>query len=110
MAGHLLCRTCRLTFHLGHIAEDDHGQPIGFAHGRFTPPELHAVISAFLATHMDHDIAMLGESVYDMPDLNTYMMILRAGDHTERVGRSMHQSLGGVPVILVPTDSSANNS
>ena len=71
-SAHLVCHDCQLTLHAGAIRYGADERRHGFAHGKYSPSELAALVEAFLAVHLEHRVETYAEQDFDTQDWSGY--------------------------------------
>tara|TARA_R110002073_G_scaffold27840_2_gene89077 strand:+ start:14100 stop:14795 length:696 start_codon:yes stop_codon:yes gene_type:complete len=96
-SAHLVCNDCQLTLHLGTIKYAADEKRIGFSHGKYSPSELAALIEAFIAVHLEHDVETYAERAYLRLHENDAAMDLRNGRQVNDRDRTDYVAPNRIP-------------
>lgn len=101
-SAHLVCHACRLHLHVGKIRYGETDERYGFAHGKYTPQQLSALIEAFLAVHLEHDVQAYAESKFDVQDWSGYTALRPMPTDLARFSMAQMLMIGPVAVRAEP--------
>ncbi|HUG66569.1 MAG TPA: hypothetical protein VMM76_02380 [Pirellulaceae bacterium] len=103
--GHLVCHTCRLTLCLGKLLRNDADQPIGFGHAHLSKVELGSVSLEFIANHIKHDLACIGDDEWDnLEELPEYDMLMQIPPGSPYAMRVDPMTIAGISFWRIPCE------
>ena len=103
-SAHLVCHNCRQHLHVGKVRYGTDEVPHGFAHGKYSPQQLSALIEAFLAVHLQHKVEAIAEQDFDMQDWSGYTALRPLPTVTAAKSRVRTLMVGPVEVRVEPQD------
>lgn len=109
-SAHLVCRDCQLHLHIGAIRYGADEKRHGFAHGKYSPSELSALIEGFLAVHLEHHVETYADQHFDMQDWSGYTALRPMPTVPPAIARVETVTVGSITVRADPHDRPSNNS
>ncbi|WP_442511498.1 hypothetical protein SH528x_003179 [Novipirellula sp. SH528] len=108
-SAHLVCHDCQLTLHLGTIKHAADENRIGFSHGKYSPSELAALIEAFIAVHLEHNVETNAEQDFDTQDWSRYTALRPMPTVPAEFAPVDTMTVGPIVVRIEPHDGPSND-
>lgn len=109
--GHILCHTCKLKLCLGKLLWSEDGTHLGFAHANLPADRLGEIALAFMAHHIQHQLAVCGDNVVEKLETLPEFDSLQAIDPECPGARKYERvQLGGVDLWRIPCEPPADRA